>query len=94
MSDWKPVVDTFTTWSGEPRVAVVLADGRRHTLTREEATALHADLAAALADIAQAHPDEVEIEVDEMFADADEPECRAARHGRDSTCTCEDSRDE
>lgn len=23
-----------------------------------------------------------------------EPECRAARHGHDSTCTCEDSRDE
>lgn len=34
----------------------------------------------------------VEREVDEMFTD--EPECRAVRHGRDSTCTCEDSRDE
>lgn len=32
--------------------------------------------------------------IDEMRAFREEPECRAARHGRDSTCTCEDSRDE
>jgi hypothetical protein len=93
VSDWKPVVDTYTTWQREPRVTLTLHDGRRHVLTRDEAVSLQTDLVAALADINAAHPDEVEIEVDEMFDD--EPRCNAATHGpRNSTCTCEDSRDE
>lgn len=93
MSDWKPVVDTYTTFAGDPRVTVILADGRRHPLTRIEAASLHADLGSALTDIAKAHPDEVEIEVAEMFEY--DPGCKAATHGaRSTTCTCEDSRDE
>ena len=45
-------------------------------------------------------PDPVEFEVDEMFStfgfeEQDEEPCNAATHGpRNSTCTCEDSRDE
>jgi len=70
--DWRPIVDTYTTWSGEPKVTITLKDGRWHALTKAEATALVADLNAALADIAQAHTDEVEIEVDAMFGSEEE----------------------
>jgi hypothetical protein len=67
VSDWKPIVDTFTTWAGEPRVTVTLKDGRWHALTKDEATALVSDLNAALADIAQAHPDDAGIVADGVF---------------------------
>jgi hypothetical protein len=67
------------------------------TLERDRVAAV----SSARAEHLQVHGlDPAEIEVDEMFnafgaeEQEDEPECRAARHGSDSTCTCEDSRDE
>jgi hypothetical protein len=84
----KVVVGNYSAWTGAARITLSMPDGRKHTLDVAEAETLRADLEAALVDA-----NDVEREVDEMFAD--EPECRAATHGpRNSTCTCEDSRDE